>query len=163
MFYTLNCISCTKEIILDTKLKMCLLESTVCTLHGCLNPTFIGYVLLSYYLINFFGFCTSLTVKKRQYWQEVVLGILQCCNLFLLEIMHVPLSNLIKNIFIKKERERHLPGYCQQTSLELVDYDKKRLNIVAFSLHCGFHQLKRSSSFFIIIHELQRCLLTVAR
>jgi len=24
-----------------------------------------------------------------------------------------------------------------------VDYDEKRLNIVAFSLHCGLHQLKR--------------------
>ena len=53
---------------------------------------------------------------------------------------------MIKNILIRRKESRHLPGYCQQTSLELVDYDEKRLNIVAFSLHCGLHQLKKSSS-----------------
>jgi hypothetical protein len=46
----------------------------------------------------------------------------------------------------KKERERHLPGYCQYTSLEFVDYDETRWNIVAFNPHCDLHQLKRKSS-----------------
>ena len=62
-----------------------------------------------------------------------------------------------------------------------MDYDEKRWNIVAFSPHCCLHQLKRKSlplqlmkatvraesynisSFFIVIHELQRCLLTVSK
>ena len=48
----------------------------------------------------------------------------------------------------------------------VVDNDENRLNVVAFSQHCGLHQLKRKiaiSSIFIIIHGLQQCLPTVAR
>ena len=33
---------------------------------------------------------------------------------------------MIKKYINKKERERHIPGYCQQTSLEFVDHDEKR-------------------------------------
>ena len=63
----------------------------------------------------------------------------------------------------RKESDAYLA--TDSRPLELVDYDEKRLNIVAFSPHCGLHQLKRKaavraesyniSSFFIVTDELQ--------
>ena len=75
----------------------------------------------------------------------------------------VELRVTYKKYINNKERERHLPGYCQKTLLKFVDHDEKWINIVAFSQHWGLHQLKKAtvlaesyniSSFFIVIYEL---------
>ena len=45
------------------------------------------------------------------------------CNLYFGEIRRIYTSD---KIYInKKEREQHLPGYCQQTLLEFIDHDEK--------------------------------------
>ena len=59
----------------------------------------------------------------------------------------------------KKERERHLPGYCQQTSLESADRDETLQLMKATVLAESYYIL----SIFNVIRRLQRCLLTVAR
>ena len=38
----------------------------------------------------------------------------------------MPTLLLDKKYINKKEREQHLPGYCQQTSLEFADRDESR-------------------------------------
>ena len=82
---------------------------------------------------------------------------------------------MIKNVLTGR-KESNTYGYCQQTSLESADNNENISNVVAFSQHCGLHQLKRLQlmkvtvlaesyilSIFIAICRLQRCLLTVAR
>jgi len=52
---------------------------------------------------------------------------------------------MIKKYGNKKEREQHLHGYCQKTSLEKTDRDKNRLIVVAFSQDCGYQQLMKAT------------------
>ena len=73
-----------KITILETTLKIYSLKSAICVLHGSLSPILLGCVLLE---------SSTVCERKRQRQEEIMHSIQQLCDVFLLEIMNIPLNN----------------------------------------------------------------------
>ena len=82
-----------KKTVLDKKLKICLLESSIFALCHCPIHIFLGLALPDLLFVNLFGFCAHPVIaceRKMQRLEAIKHENLKLRDIFLLGIMHVP-------------------------------------------------------------------------